>query len=57
MANFYSSKPGGVFGKQTVRDWLNGKSFKEQYQFARKTYERIKQQYEKTGGKGEDWWR
>jgi hypothetical protein len=24
MANFYSSKPGGIFGKQTLRDWLSG---------------------------------
>jgi hypothetical protein len=51
MANFYSSKPGRQFGNKIVRDWLSDKSFKEQQDFARKTYERMMKQYEKMGGK------
>ncbi|MCB1377493.1 MAG: VCBS repeat-containing protein [Alphaproteobacteria bacterium] len=58
MADYYSSKPRGpIFGNKTVRDWLNGKSFKEQQEFARKTYREMMEKYEKTGGKGKDWWK
>ena len=56
MADFYSSKPGFTGGK-TVRDWLNGQSFKKQQEFARKTYERLTKRYEETGGKGKQWWK
>jgi hypothetical protein len=58
MADYYSSKPGGkIFGNKTVRDWLDGQSFKKQQEFARKTYERLKEKYEKTAGTGKQWWK
>lgn len=30
---FYASKPRGIFGDKTVRDWLNGQTFAEQHEF------------------------
>ena len=58
MNAYYSSKPrGAIFGNKTVRDWLNGQSFKKQQEFARKAYNDIMNKYEKTGGKGKQWWK
>jgi RHS repeat-associated protein len=56
MADFYSSKTPFSGGK-TVRDWLNSQSFKKQQEFARKTYREMMEKYEKTGGKGKQWWK
>jgi uncharacterized protein RhaS with RHS repeats len=56
MANFYSSKQPFTGGK-TVRDWLNGQSFKKQLEFGKSTYENLKSKFEKTGGKEKDWWK
>jgi RHS repeat-associated protein len=57
MANYSSSKPGGIFGKKTVRDWLNGKSFNDQWQFGKNTYDNMMKKYEKTGGNSKGWWK
>jgi RHS repeat-associated protein len=57
MADFYSSKPGLQFGNKTVRDWLNGQSFRAQWNFGKKTYNDFMRKYEKTGGTGNRWWK
>jgi RHS repeat-associated protein len=46
LANFYSSKP-RFTGGLTVRDWLSRKTFKEQYEFGKKEFEKAMNQYEK----------
>jgi RHS repeat-associated protein len=56
MANFYSSKP-KFTGGLTVRGWLNGQSFKKQWEFGKKWYEKFSKKYEQTGGKGKQWWK
>ncbi len=53
---YYSGKD--VFtGGKTVRDWLSGKSFKEQHEFGKKTLQKFMKTYETTGGNGKDWWK
>jgi hypothetical protein len=46
LANFYSSKVPGT--NTRVRDWLNGKSFKEQYEYGRRQLEKAMKEYDKT---------
>jgi RHS repeat-associated protein len=57
MADFYSTKPGLQFGNKTVRDWLSSQSFKQQWKFAKDTYNDFMKKYEKTGGNGKQWWK
>jgi hypothetical protein len=45
LADFYASKQPFTKGK-TVRDWLNGRTFKEQYDFGRKQMDKAMKEYE-----------
>jgi RHS repeat-associated protein len=47
LADLYASKIPGVTGTKTLRDWLNGKSFKEQYEYGKKLLDRETKKYEK----------
>ena len=41
IGEYYSSKDPFVSGNQTVREWLNSKSYEEQYEFGMRTLQRF----------------
>jgi|LNFM01.1.fsa_nt_gb hypothetical protein len=45
LANLYSSKT-PQSGNKTLRDWLSGKTFKEQYDYGRRALDREMKKYE-----------
>ena len=47
LADIYASKIPGLTGTKTLRDWLNGKSFKEQHEFGKKLLKEEMKKYEK----------
>jgi RHS repeat-associated protein len=54
---FYSSSTFRFTNGKTVRDWLSGKSFKEQLKFGKEKLQEIMKKYNSSDKTDKDWWK